>query len=286
MLIVSMGLVAEPAGTTLDISHRARLIAPGEVVIVAVMCEEPLTDVRVTWRGATLPFYALAGTRWEGLVPIDLSTPAGRYALAVEASTEAGHVLKHEYDLVVQRKRFPVRRLRVAPRFVEPPADVLPRIAQERDAVERVVAHVTDERLWLGGFVTPVPGPVTSDFGRQSVLNGKRRSQHSGTDLQADEGTPVIAPSRGRVVLAGDHYFSGHTVMIDHGLGVYSYLAHLSAVLAAEGDLVDQGQTVALSGSTGRVTGPHVHWSMRVGGARIDPMSLVALMADTRGADP
>ena len=156
-----------------------------------------------------------------------------------------------------------------------PPADELPRIEADRKAAEAIFARQTRERLWSQPFVVPVPGTATSSFGRRTILNGQPRGQHTGTDFQAATGTPVVAPNRGRIVLAADQYFPGKTIIIDHGLGVYSYLAHLSEFTAAEGAIVERGQRIALSGATGRVTGPHLHWTMRFGSARVDPLSLV-----------
>jgi murein DD-endopeptidase MepM/ murein hydrolase activator NlpD len=124
----------------------------------------------------------------------------------------------------------------------------------------------------------PVPGAATSSFGRRTILNGEPRGQHTGTDFQAAAGTAVVAPNAGRIALAADHYFPGRTIIIDHGLGVYSYLAHLSEFAVAEGAIVARGQRIGLSGATGRVTGPHLHWTMRFGRARVDPLSLVEVL--------
>ena len=128
-----------------------------------------------------------------------------------------------------------------------------------------------------------VPGASTSSFGRRSIVNGQPRGQHTGTDFQAATGTPVVAPNRGRIALAADQYFPGKTVIIDHGLGLYSYLAHLSAFAVEEGAIVERGQRIGLSGATGRVTGPHLHWTMRIGTARVDPLSLIAVLGKEAG---
>ena len=124
----------------------------------------------------------------------------------------------------------------------------------------------------------PVPGKAVSRFGSRSVFNGQPRAPHGGADFISSEGTPVLAPGAGRVLLAHDLYFSGNTVVIDHGLGLFSLLAHLSAFDVREGELVTEGQTVGRVGATGRVTGPHLHWAVRAGGARVDPLSVLALL--------
>ena len=136
---------------------------------------------------------------------------------------------------------------------------------------------LSPRRYWLGAFHVPVPGPPISEFGKRSIYNGKPRSPHAGTDFQGATGTPVQAPNAGRVVLAADLYYSGNTVILDHGLGLYSYFGHLSAFSVREGDQLSTGDVVGKVGATGLVTGPHLHWSVRLVGTRVDPLSLIFL---------
>ena len=138
------------------------------------------------------------------------------------------------------------------------------------------------EPAWRVGFTRPVPGPANSSFGTRSVFNGQPRSPHAGTDFLSGTGTPVLAPAGGRVVCARELFFTGNTVVIDHGLGVFSMLAHMSRLDVREGQVVDEGEGVGLVGATGRVTGPHLHWALRVGSARVDPLSALAILDDTR----
>ena len=259
----------------LEISHRARAVAPGEVVIIDIRAKIALRDMQAQWLSQTVWFYEVTPGSWQGLAPIDLAVAAGRQTLAVHAQTTDGRTIDRAYPIVITARVFPARRLTVAPKFVDPPADELPRIEAERKAVEAIFTKATRERFWSQPFVVPVPGTATSSFGRRTILNGQPRGQHTGTDFQAAVGTPVVATNRGRIALAADQYFPGRTIIIDHGLGVYSYLAHLSAFDVAEGAIVERGQQIALSGATGRVTGPHLHWTMRFGSARVDPLSLV-----------
>jgi murein DD-endopeptidase MepM/ murein hydrolase activator NlpD len=162
--------------------------------------------------------------------------------------------------------------------FVNPPPAVEARIQEEAAELGRIWTSSTPERLWEAPFVRPVPGQANSAFGTRSVFNGQPRSPHGGADLLSPSGTPIHAPNAGRAVLARDLYFTGNTVIIDHGLGVYSMLAHMSELSVGQGDVVKAGQVVGLVGATGRVTGPHLHWAMRVGGARVDPLSVLALL--------
>jgi murein DD-endopeptidase MepM/ murein hydrolase activator NlpD len=156
------------------------------------------------------------------------------------------------------------------------------RIEREAADLQRIWRSPTGERAWTAPFVRPVPGASVSRFGTRSVFNGQPRSPHGGADFLSPSGTPIHAPNAGRVVLARDLYFSGNTVVIDHGLGLFSLLAHLSTIAAHEGDTVTAGQVVGLVGATGRVTGPHLHWAVRAADARVDPLSVLALLGPDR----
>jgi murein DD-endopeptidase MepM/ murein hydrolase activator NlpD len=177
---------------------------------------------------------------------------------------------------MVLARTFSTRKLRVDPVFVNPPREAEARIVQEAKQLDALWSASSSSRLWDGAFVQPVPGGGTGRFGARSIFNGQPRSPHGGEDFPNPEGTPIVAPNGGQVVLARDLYFTGNTVVIDHGLGLFSLLAHLSVIEVAEGDHVRTGQRVGQVGSTGRVTGPHLHWAVRVAGARVDPLSLLA----------
>jgi murein DD-endopeptidase MepM/ murein hydrolase activator NlpD len=266
----------------LQVSHAARAVAPGEVVLVDVRSATSLRSLRGQWMSQAIVFFDAGGGRWQGLAPIDVGARAGRQTLALRGTTADGRTVERAYPMTVAPRTFPARRITVDPKFVDPPASEMPRIEAERKAVEDIFAHPTNERYWTQPFVVPVPGASTSSFGRRSIVNGQPRGQHTGTDFQAATGTPVVAPNRGRVALAADQYFPGKTVIIDHGLGLYSYLAHLSQFAVEEGTIVERGQRIGVSGATGRVTGPHLHWTLRVGAARVDPLSLIAVLGDRR----
>ena len=277
----AVGAQTAPAGKpqVLQVSHTARAVTPGEVVLVDVRATTPLTELRAEWMSQPIVFYEVSTGRWQGLAPIDVGASAGRQTLALHGTTSDGRAVERAYPIVIAPKTFPARRIAVDPKFVDPPASEMARIEAERKTVEDIFAHPTRERYWRQPFVVPVPGEATSSFGRRTILNGQPRGQHTGTDFQAASGTPVVAPNRGRVALAADQYFPGRTIIIDHGLGLYSYLAHLSRFSVEEGAIVERGQRIGLSGATGRVTGPHLHWTMRIGTARVDPLSLVAVMS-------
>lgn len=281
-VIVAVALVGTAtAGTPAEISvsHHARMLAPGELVEVVVESDVPLDAVTGEIFGSRVIFYRSDDGDWRGLLGIDLDAKPGRYELAVSALDASGEPRPRVgHPLLIVAKTFETRRLTVDEGYVNPPEAVLDRIARESARVRALIETVTPLRLWSAPFSSPVPGPPTSSFGRRSILNGQPRSPHSGTDFRASAGTPVRAPNRGRVVLAADHYFSGNTVILDHGLGLYSFLAHLSSIAVEEGQLVENGELVGRAGATGRVTGPHLHWTVRLNGARVDPLSVLAIL--------
>jgi murein DD-endopeptidase MepM/ murein hydrolase activator NlpD len=274
ILAVALGAVSLAAPR---VAVTARALAPGEVVVVTVTAAEAPVSVHAFER--EWPVYA-DGARWRALVGIDLDTRPGRYEVEVEAGGD--RVVR---PLAVRAKSFRTRRLRVDPDLVNPPAEAMERITREAQAFSALWASQTPRRLWRGAFVRPVPDRANSAFGTRSVYNGEPRSAHSGADFLSPAGRPVKAPAAGRVVVAGPRYFTGNTIVIDHGLGLYSLLAHLSSMAVSEGDEVRAGERIGKVGATGRVTGPHLHWTVRLDGARVDPLSLLwATASAARGA--
>lgn len=245
--------------------------------MVTLSFPTPPSKVRVAAFGKEWPAFAAGDTQWRALVGIDVEQPPGRYALAVDATLDSAPV-RETRTLLVERKVFATRTLRVSPDFVDPPQALLGRIDREARKVRDAYARSAPERLWELPFTRPVPQSESSGFGRRSVFNGKPRSRHTGTDFASPAGTPIKAPNSGRILLAESLYFSGTTVMIDHGLGLISMLAHLSTVDVREGDRVTAGEIIGRVGATGRVTGPHLHWALRVSGATVDPLSALALL--------
>src|SRR5581483_6107481 len=203
---------------------------------------------------------------WVALVGIDLDRKPGQYHVAIDA----GGGLTADEPLRVLPKTFPTRRLTVDENFVNPPASVAERIARDSALLASIYAHPAAQRLWTTAFVRPVPQAANSRFGTRSIFNGQPRAPHGGADFLSPAGTPIHAPNAGRVVIARDLYFTGGTVIIDHGQGLFSMLAHMSYIDANEGDLVRAGDVVGAVGATGRVTGPHLHWAVRVNDARVD----------------
>jgi murein DD-endopeptidase MepM/ murein hydrolase activator NlpD len=277
LLPADLPAAVAPGEPGLLISVTARTFRPGEAMRVRVRCTclEPLEQVRGEVFGQTISF-TLIDQEWSGLVGIDLSTKAGSYSVNVEAQGPGTLALRGSKPIRVASRTFPVRRLRVASQFVEPSEEDQLRIVQEAERTDRIF-RTSSTRIWDGGFVRPLMGPVTSNFGARTVFNGQSRAPHAGIDFTEEVGTPAASPSAGRIVLAENLFFTGETIIIDHGQGLYSLFAHLSGFVAREGEDVAQGAVVGYVGATGRVTGPHLHWAVRLNGARVDPLSMIEI---------
>jgi murein DD-endopeptidase MepM/ murein hydrolase activator NlpD len=263
-------LLAPPS---IELSVQSRTPRPGELVVLSIALSGPAHHLRVHAFDRDVPAFPVGDRAWRALVGIDLDVRPGTYPITVAAGPANA-----SYDVVVKPRAFHTRRLTVSEAFVTPPASEQARIEEEATLLAKVWQSTAGERLWTGEFVRPVPGAANSAFGTRSVFNGKPRNAHGGADFLSPGGTPIQAPNAGRIAVARALYFSGNTVVIDHGLGLFSTLAHLSNIDVHEGDLVTAGEVVGQVGATGRVTGPHLHWAVRANGARIDPLSLLALL--------
>jgi murein DD-endopeptidase MepM/ murein hydrolase activator NlpD len=153
----------------------------------------------------------------------------------------------------------------------------LSRHKREIKAQRRVYDTVTPRRYWRSGFIKPVSGSISGPFGRRSVINGEPRSPHGGVDLRARKGESIKASGAGKVALIQNSFFGGRVILIDHGLGLVSAYRHLNKLKVKKGQMVAKGQVIGEVGMTGRVTGPHLHFDIHLGGARVDPMAWIRL---------
>jgi murein DD-endopeptidase MepM/ murein hydrolase activator NlpD len=151
------------------------------------------------------------------------------------------------------------------------------RTRKEYAEAMKIYNTVTEEKFTDSDFIMPIDSKITSDFGNARVFNGSLKSYHSGTDFRAKVGTPIKSANDGVVVLASDRFYAGGSIIIDHGHGIYSCYYHMSRFDVKEGQKVDKGQIIGLSGKSGRVTGPHLHFSLRVGGVQVDPLQFINL---------
>jgi murein DD-endopeptidase MepM/ murein hydrolase activator NlpD len=273
------------AEDAIHLAIDARSIRQGEVVVFTATASQPIDAMRARAFDRDLATYRLDATRWQALLGIDIDVKPGSYTVSFEA-TSAGQSITAATELSVMSGQFGKRVLKVDEAFVNPPPPAIARIQREAAELEQLWTQSEPRRLWSDGFLRPVPGRANGAFGSRSIFNGVPRQPHGGADFLSPTGTPIHAPNSGRVVLARDLYFTGNTVVIDHGLGVFSLLAHLSAIDVHQGEVVTRGQTVGQVGATGRVTGPHLHWAVRMNGARVDPLAVLATITQDAATVP
>lgn len=273
-LLLLLPAAARAAGFTVQCPGS---VERGSAFFVRVESDTELRNLTVRWLDKEFSPQAYQTARGYAagmLLGVGLDAPAGHGVLHVFADTAAGRTAQH-HKVAVKERAFAEQRLEVDKEYVELSAKDLARHQREKADVVRVLDSA-DPGLFLEcPLVRPVPGAVGSEYGLRRFFNGQPRAPHSGVDLRGGEGEPVLAMAAGRVALAADHYFSGRSVYLDHGQGVVSMYFHLSEILVKPGQFVAKGQAVGKVGSTGRVTGPHLHFGLSVLGQKVDPLPLV-----------
>jgi hypothetical protein len=268
------GVVVGLLGAPVSAGAGEVVVAPSEVIpggitriIVHGACEEAEGEIG----GRPLRFFrAHPGGPLLALAGVDLDVSPGPQGATVRCGEQ---VLRTSVQ--IRAHTFPREELTVASRFVRPSPAEQARAAAEAARLKRLWASASPERLWRGQFQRPAPGPLGAAFGLRRIFNGEPRSPHNGIDIRAPRGTLVVAANRGRVALRDDLFFSGNTIVLDHGLGLYTLYLHLSEFRVGTGELVTRGQEIGRVGATGRVTGPHLHFSARLWGARVEPWQLI-----------
>lgn len=251
----------------------------GQALEMSFPAEPGLTAITVLWSGHEVPFVR-SGDRWLTIVGVDLDSRPGDHAVDVTFAYEDGRTRVVREPVMVTAGQYPTTELQVEERYVELSPEDQARADREAAETSAIYDTFTPQRYWSEPFEVPVRGAKDGrNFGHRRIFNGQPRAPHSGADLRAGTGTPIYAANRGRIVLAKDLFFSGNAVYIDHGFGLFTTYLHLSEIDVKVGDLVERGQRLGLAGATGRVTGPHLHWGVRLLDARVDPFSLVRIGA-------
>jgi murein DD-endopeptidase MepM/ murein hydrolase activator NlpD len=251
---------------------------PGEGTFVAlsVMPDRfglPIFELRGRAGGQEIGLAPLSGGSYLGLV----AAPLGHTEVRVEITVTLidGTRFTQPLTLRIAPRDFAASRLRVDSRFTAPDSATLLRIEHEQELVRATLRTVSAELLWRGSFVAPLVGATTSPYGQRRLFNDEARSRHTGLDIDGKIGDPVLAANSGRVVLSRDLFFNGEAVFIDHGLGLLTGYFHLSEREVSEGQWVEKGELIGRVGATGRVTGPHLHWSLYLQGFALDPSTLL-----------
>jgi len=248
-----------PSGVSIAVSYRA--FQPGEIVALTIDKEQGIKAAKISFLGKE---YQMAedskGLRLIVFIGLDLSLQPGEYPVKIFLEDEGGLWQMFAKEIPVSAKQFPLIKLWVKQKYVTPPPEVTKRIEREAEILKTIYSIFTPQWWGHGEFIWPVSGKVTAQFGQRRVYNNQPRSSHSGLDIAAPAGTPVRASNSGQVVLADNLYFSGKTVIINHGLGVFTVYCHFSKIRIKRGEQVKKGEVIGDIGATGRVTGPHLHW--------------------------
>ena len=251
-------------------SGHPATVRPGELFALRPPRGERAPETAL-FLGKTYPVLFLPGeTGGLFLLGTDLDARPGDEQVLVHRSGGA----EERIPVTIAPRAFEQERLSLPPAMVTPPKELETRIAREQELAAAIYRTSAAERLWEGGFSRPLEQAAAGNFGRRRILNGIARSPHAGQDYRAPAGTPVRAVAAGKVRLARDFYYSGLTLIIDHGAGLVSQYLHLERMLVAEGEQVPAGQVIGTVGSTGRATGPHLHLGLRLFEQRVDPETL------------
>ena len=249
-------------------------VKQGGIVLLSITPGPGTESLRGGFRGKTIPFFQTGDGNYAMLLGIDMLQKVGHRPFVVRWR-QNGLSHSRSYEIKIVEATFGIQHLTLPKGKVDLDPPTLIRVKKEKKRMLAVFRDSLPVKLWQGNFIAPVSGRRQGTFGRKRILNGQPRRPHTGEDISAPEGEPIVATNGGRVVLVGDYFFNGQSIVIDHGFGLFSMYFHLSEISVAEGERLKRGQIIGKVGKTGRVTGPHLHWGMRLNGARIDPFSLV-----------
>jgi murein DD-endopeptidase MepM/ murein hydrolase activator NlpD len=281
LLFVGMAFVAVNGASHNGLSSvqwQPHPLTNGSPVLFEIKASARVRAVSGMWMGHSVSFFrSTVNKGWYGLAAIPVTTKAGAYELRITETLASGGTAELNRKIRVSNAPYPKITVKVAKKFTEPSPDQLTAISVDKSLKAKVFGTVTTDRLWAGQFVAPVSDPVSDIFGTARVFNDQVQSRHQGLDFAAPPGTEIHAINSGIVILARPMFFEGNCVVIDHGQGLLSLYLHLSAFKVKEGDQVHTGDTVALSGGTGRATGPHLHLAIRWQGIYLSPAILLKI---------
>ncbi len=264
-------LVALPSGAALalDAEISPGSVHPGDVFLLRVngVSEEPTA----TQGDRRLWFGRCGDGCYLGIGAVALHSAPGRYPVQVSSGGQ-----EKVLHVGVLEKEQPVIRLTLPPSKVTLSAEDRQRVERESQRLAALWERAT-ARFWEGGFIMPLDNEFSTAYGVKRIMNGVKESVHTGLDIRGRRGEPVRAFNYGRVVLADELFYGGNTVVLDHGQAIYSVYMHLSEFRVREGDVVRKADVVGLVGATGRTTGPHLHFTVKVGPVSVNPVSMVEL---------
>ena len=255
-------------------------IPQGGVSLITIR-STPWEHPKVTWLNKKVHLIPNeSNTYWKGFLAVDLTKKPG-YDQVIVSMNPSDQTAQIKMEIV--SKDYGLSRLTLPKHMVELDDKTLQRVLKEQKKMRKLWEAPHPNLLWKGTFIRPVPGKVISPFGTKRIINDQPRSPHSGIDMRGQTGTPIKTMNHGKIVLTDDFFFSGKSVVIDHGGEILSMYFHLNKILVQHGEYVKKGQVIGLIGSTGRASGPHLHWGIRLNRARVDPMMFIDLSRQLEG---
>jgi len=280
-----LALAANLSGATAahwTVSIQPARLVNGTPVLFRVTTPKPVRTLSGNWLGHEITFsFDASHKSWFALAGASLESKPGTYPIELHAEPSSGQsdrqTISFGKKIRVERQRYPRVLLTVPGRYTAPSPEDLRQIEQDKETKALIFETLSPGREWKGSFTPPVNAEISDVFGVERVFNGSVQSTHQGLDFRVPSGTSVAAVNSGRVILARALFFEGNCVVIDHGQGLLTLYLHLSKFSVKEGDDVDKGQEIGLSGGTGRATGPHLHLAVRWQGVYLNPQVLLKL---------
>jgi murein DD-endopeptidase MepM/ murein hydrolase activator NlpD len=267
--------ISAPAGITVSLTPKR--VQQGSVAKITLQCPPAFTPTSCTWQNIDSRLYEDREGVYACLIPISAQQKPGPMLLTVTLEDAQGTTFTRQALLDIIPKDFAIQHLTIEKSKATLSPEDLKRHTREREQILNMFKQSLQERQWSNAFSAPIQGRISTPFGVKRFINKEPRNPHSGVDIAAPKGTPIQATAAGRVTLTGEHFFAGKSVYLDHGNEIFSMYFHMDAISVREGQRVAAGDIIGNVGSTGRATGPHLHWGMRMHGIPVDPFSLLAL---------
>jgi murein DD-endopeptidase MepM/ murein hydrolase activator NlpD len=278
----------KPNTLTAAVNLSSEEVANGRVALLEIDFNElglAATDLKAKFRDQSIALIQhpiKPPGIYIGLIGIPLSAAPENAIIKLEWTDSRGHQTT-SIPLRILDGKYKSEAFKVDPRHVTLSKKNLQRVKHEKKEIRRIYSSSSDTRRWFGNFKRPLASDTTSSFGTRRLFNGQHRSYHRGTDFRANVGTPVYASNSGIVRLAKNLFYSGNIVIVDHGMSIFTNYAHLSKIQVVAGQVIARGHQIGLSGASGRVSGPHLHWAVKVNGAYVDPLQFLTVISTLLG---
>jgi len=271
ILFILFLFIGATGSEAFQIKVSPQRIYQGDVFVIKVSGMKHSPSPSAILEGKQMSFSSCGEGCFIAIGAVDIDTKPGRKTVSLNIRKK-----KTKVKFSARSKEFPLIYLTLSEEKVSPGEEDMKRIEKENERLKELWGKET-EKIWEGDFIKPVENEISTVFGTKRVLNQERESIHRGIDLKAKEGEEVRASNSGKVMLAEELFFGGNTLILDHGQGIYTVYMHLSVFNVKPGDIVSKGEVIGLAGSTGRASGPHLHFSVKVSGTSANPVSLFGL---------